>query len=1118
MRKSLVRACLLAVIMLPAADAFAPYWISTWIGIQAPGLDPMVVDGDKGDWLAGIPDIANTAALISDGTDTEWVWRDKIGDVRSDFDTAESSRNWDIKQIRIKADATNLYFLVEVDEMSAGYQNAFQFNVAIDTEFSANVNGGTAGFNWFGDDAGTTMGSPLQKSEINLAMDNDVTCKMWMFYDQSYGQPWKQLTWASGNKVWIDDSDNLMEACVKWSELGFASVPARLRLTMGVARKPWDNSDPNNIDKTTDLTGSDMLDVVSFGASSATDEWQDDLNDAVVTAYVDLAFDATGKPTSTLIPSAPVNLKAYDEQFGAWCTSGETVYTNNPLIAWDAVSPGVDLGESVIGYYVQICTSATVGGTGFFYSDSRQQNRNPTGGGPDNRVVFTNTSANDYRSQPWWGSSDSLSGVPNADTSYAQKRIFHFGQTYYIRVWARTRRGILGNPSSTFVLPIDYPVWHDPYVFIWDSGTMRGNRDPMKDADVNFMVGVYDTAPGDPGDQYYTNASTNQRSSNEILNIILHIRKKNSADDWTTNVGKVILGNEWKGSTGDIAWYTPSVPHNTYLTPDPTNVETFTVWRTGGSVDFNKNWWDGVDENNFVNLGNNGGGNTFKLQANVGDVIEYFFEINNPNEAPGGFYSMSEAPRRFLHAYDTYGITGHQMGTYANAKGKPFRFVVQRRDLPAIWHNPLSNEVPLDSGYMMRNPAWPDTSPQDVRMHVGGVGWGGWNFQMVWRNVDAGGAWNTDNFFFNGLPISVQTDTPRKLYYYRHNFSYTGGQIEYYFKLNDNSAYIFANGVTDNQNDVYDNSIGNETRAAVPFRFPYSNRVRVVSTASVGKDSHTIVAVLHLRSPQLDAIDENAIGVSEILNMSTCSGAVTGNIFSNAFPSVHYARSDTHGIADPRKIRGKSYQAILSGSISDVLATVVTGLQKAFFGPIFPNDYVVTDSTRWNTGSDAYENVPILTYDEVFKDAIEKTEPPGTTFNDAKPIIGVTLVRGDAIVSSLSAVTKGALICTGTITIPASAVINATRLDLFSLGGQLNIHGRLEIETGILFSNDAITLDSTAVVKLKNLGSVVSQSLTLDSGSQLQVKHLPDVAFLESKESVLSRATRWVISTLRETR
>jgi hypothetical protein len=1107
----LIRAALLGVLILVVVvphRAMPTQWIASLLGLQLTASIPKTIDGANGDWLTAKPYIGNTAILVSNGTETEWVWRDKLNDARGVFSPGEDTANWDIEQVRIIADSTYLYFYVEVDWFAAGMQDRFQFNIAMDTQITTNPSGGTTGFNWFGDDAGTSLGQAAQYSEVNVAIDNDGIYK---YYDQAYGQPWKQLLWADGNKQWIHQ-DGWMEACIKWSDLGFTSVPSRLRLTMASAKRPNPGGSPNDIDKTQDAWNSDFLDVVSFGRYNCTDEWEDELSDATVSTYVDIAFDANGNCVNPALPAAPTNIRVFDATDSIWVTSGDTIRTNNPIISWDPVLPDGDAGDSIVGYYIQICTSSIVNADGFFHRDfATIVALNTTGTGPVNRVVYRNTDT-PSNPQPWWGSAnvlkDSIGVFNGTGDDYGDLPIFALGQTYYIRIWARDRRGMLGAASATYELPIDLPAWHDPYVFtppsLTHSTTFRGNRDPKEGAFVNFVLGVFDPVPQDPKDNQYANPGPGGGTTpNEILNVILHIRKPGGA--WN----QVVLGNHWKdnGGTGDIQWYLPNIANKILGGNDP--ADSYSYWITDtspwdGDPDVAKTW---VYDYKAVNLGTGGTANTLYLAASAGDTIEYFFELNNPYEAPGGSGPMCRASRRFLYAYDANGITGYRTGSFAEATNRPLRFMVQKRDLSAVWHNPLSNEVLVgDTTYMMRDPAWP-AGAQTVRMSVGGVGWGGWTFQMVWRDVDAGG-WNVENFSGS----SFLSDTDRMLYYYRHDFNYNGGMIEYYFKTSDDAVYIFANGITDNKDTVYNSSIGNDGQETVPFRFPYTSRVRVISTASVGNDSHTITAVIHFRSPRVEALDENALGVNNILNLNAAVAICTGNAFTNAFPSVYYQRSDTHGVSEPRRLFGRSREAFLAGFIN-----VVNGLRKAFWGPIFPFDYIVTDSTTWNTGSDAYENVPILTYDEVFAPAWEKDKPGGTTFSVAEPIENVIHVLGDATINSMS-ITKGSLIADGSITIPATAVVTAERLDLCALNGQIKISGSLTIDTGIIFSNDTVVIDTGATLNLRQLGSVVAQYFTAESGAKLSVRHPTTMGFIAAKESVLSRTTRWIISSMRESR
>lgn len=1114
MKRIFAKTALLLAILGPAA-AMTPYLVATMLTTQATAagllprrtMDAAIGVSGSGGWFTERPPVPNSAILATNGTETEWVWQDKLYDARDDFSVWGDNRaNWDIEQVRIIADTTYLFFFVEVDWWAVGGDSLFQFNIAIDTGLSDNPASGS-GFNWFGDDANTSLGFAAQRSEVNVSFDAD---GIWKYYDQAYVQPWVQIG-THGTDIRFNQSAGFMEARVRWSDLGFTSVPSRIRLTMASARRMNWGSSPNAADKTEPMpsgASSDMLDAVELGITNHTDAWADELSDGSVGFYVDIAFRSDGNCANTA-PSAPSNLRVYDHIQSSWFGSGDTILTNNPWIAWDRCTDS-DAGDTVTSYYIQVCTGPTVGGSGFFHYGPTvfpAIGVGSTGTGPDNKIVWLNN----FTAQNWMGPADSSTGIRNAWDNDIP--MFQMGQTYYVRVWARDRRGMLSSTATTLVLPIDYPVWHDPYAFQsfgYTKSTYRGNRDPKENAVVHFMVGCFDASPRDPKDYYYRHPASGETAANEILNVTLHIRVARAGHftydaNWT-NAARILLGNqsEWGGTN---RWYLTNVEHPSYGSATDPN-DTHTIWKTGG--DINPAHTPNIDFS-VINTGS-GTGTTYGLQAVAGDVVEYFFEINNPYEAPtGGAWRQSRAPRRFLIAYDSNGITGYRTGTWEEAKARPFCFVVQRRDLTAVWHNPLSTEVPLGPGgdtLAMRTPMWPDTAPQTVKMYVGCIGWGGMGLQMVWRNVDSGG-WNTANFSGGSGTL---VDTPSGKYYYVHNFTYTGGMIEYYFKANTNDLYIFANGITTSPDTIYENSIDSTGVSSIPFRFPFTSRVKMTSRASTGKDTHSIVAVLGFKAPRFDAMNRNAIGANGVLDLRNCSTSVVGNGFANAFPGSQITLNDSWAAAEPRRLIARSYFALLTAT-----SNAITGIRKAFFGPIYPIDYQASDTTKWNTGSDAYENVPILNYEEVFSEVIERTEPAGTVFGAGEPLEGTVYVPGNATVNTVS-VTQGALIADGSITIPAGQVVTGQRLDLAALAGTLTIHGTVDIETGIAFSNQNIVLGPTGKLRIRRLGTMTAQGIFTDTGSEILINHPSNMSFSATKESVLTRATRWVISALRETR
>ena len=92
---------------------------------------PVVADGDPSDWTMAPPSSPNLGHLgRSASLGGEYVWRDAVADERTDFATPDT--RVDITEVRTTSDATNLYFLVRMQDIDlASGDGAPQVQIAI---------------------------------------------------------------------------------------------------------------------------------------------------------------------------------------------------------------------------------------------------------------------------------------------------------------------------------------------------------------------------------------------------------------------------------------------------------------------------------------------------------------------------------------------------------------------------------------------------------------------------------------------------------------------------------------------------------------------------------------------------------------------------------------------------------------------------------------------------------------------------------------------------------------------------------------------------------------------------------------------------------------------------
>ncbi len=94
------------------------------------GPETITVDGNPSDWTGTVPSVANTAAVSND----EFIWNDTVGDDTGDgnyvYPTAAAFNPglFDITEIRITADAQNLYLLVKVANLTNAWGGSDGFS------------------------------------------------------------------------------------------------------------------------------------------------------------------------------------------------------------------------------------------------------------------------------------------------------------------------------------------------------------------------------------------------------------------------------------------------------------------------------------------------------------------------------------------------------------------------------------------------------------------------------------------------------------------------------------------------------------------------------------------------------------------------------------------------------------------------------------------------------------------------------------------------------------------------------------------------------------------------------------------------------------------------------
>lgn len=260
----------------------------------------VTVDGNAVDWYArGFP-ADNLAAVAREaGAQGELIWRDTVGDTRTDLATPETVA--DISEVHFTGTATHLHVLVRL-EGGAPVPGPVQVQVAIDMDRVAG-----SGQNFFAAFADTQV-------------HDDARWEYLVHTQLGSGGPGVVLDTAFaevGQIVSAQGGDGI-EMSIPWTALGLAGPPpSALRFTVATFR--------TGVDDLTlpigDGTVSNALDAVThYGdpASAAYPNTFVEVSDQIVDHYLDAHFDAMGEVYSPLLITHFVSSSSPVTSSGEW--------------------------------------------------------------------------------------------------------------------------------------------------------------------------------------------------------------------------------------------------------------------------------------------------------------------------------------------------------------------------------------------------------------------------------------------------------------------------------------------------------------------------------------------------------------------------------------------------------------------------------------------------------------------------------------------------------------------------------------------------------------------------------------------------------------------------------
>ncbi|MBP5788480.1 MAG: hypothetical protein J6Y19_11780, partial [Kiritimatiellae bacterium] len=322
------------------------------------------INGDPTDW-AGTPAVPWNSSTTSE---KELIRTDKQGEERVDHDGCPSA---DIQEFRVKANSSNVFFLVKLAGGTGRQATNAYVSVGVDTRMDT----ASEKMNWIGDESATEMGGryftnsaaihyPARQMAVHWvnSAEGENKWQVEMYADD--GQEWYAPAWwrAAGS---ADDAAN---ACVEWvvprSALGIdyasraegaTSLTGRFTVATFVNTGTWNNQGAGvvRIEKNSSAAA-DMVSIAPYGANDnkmALSAWDEGLDTGKIDFWMDGTFNYGGVVANEA-PSTP----AVTGFAGATASSGP----GSPLLVWQ---PSTDGDGFVTGYLVELSETENFGGT-----------------------------------------------------------------------------------------------------------------------------------------------------------------------------------------------------------------------------------------------------------------------------------------------------------------------------------------------------------------------------------------------------------------------------------------------------------------------------------------------------------------------------------------------------------------------------------------------------------------------------------------------------------------------------------------------------------------------------------------------------------------------------------
>jgi hypothetical protein len=325
----------------------------------------ITVDGDPTDWV-GTPAEPWNSSIFSEG---ELIWTDKRGEERTDV--PERCPSADITEFRVKADSTNVYFLLQLNGGTATMPTNAHIAVGLDTRLSTE----STDMNWLADESYTFLGGAYYTNSPAFHYPKIQMGVHWVGGDRNEWQvelydtdsaSWHAPSWWKASSALNGDGEPITTdtPCVEWvvprSELGLAgvtgsaAVTGRFSVATFLNSGAWNNEAAGVVRiEDNSCAAVDALAIAPYGSNDkdyALGAWDEGLKNNNVDFWMDARFGAAALLADTA-PSTPANPEPANDLTGA----------GNPTLQW---SNSTDAEGFVTGWLLEVADTPNFGGDG----------------------------------------------------------------------------------------------------------------------------------------------------------------------------------------------------------------------------------------------------------------------------------------------------------------------------------------------------------------------------------------------------------------------------------------------------------------------------------------------------------------------------------------------------------------------------------------------------------------------------------------------------------------------------------------------------------------------------------------------------------------------------------